>query len=206
MKLFYSPTSPFVRKVNVFAIESGLDKKIEWMQTNPWQAEDILTAENPLSQVPTLITDDGMILYDSRVICEYLDTLHSANKLIPEQGELRWPALQLQALADGILEAGISRFLERKRDVAIQSKEWDSTQKIAVERALNTLESSVADWSVNNGGLTIGVISVACTLGWLDFRFSEEDWRVAHPDLAKWFDVFSQRDSMRNTLPKELTV
>ena len=204
MKLFYSPTSPFVRKVNVFAIESGLDEKIEWVATNPWQAEDILTAENPLSQVPTLITDDGMILYDSRVICEYLDTLHFENKFFPEQNELRWSALRLQALADGILEAGISRFLERKRDVAIQLESWDSTQKIAVERALNTLESSVADWSVN-GGLTIGVISVACTLGWLDFRFSEEDWREAHPNLAKWFDVFSQRDSMRNTLPKELT-
>lgn len=204
MKLYYSPTSPFVRKVNVFAIEAGLDDQIEWVRTNPWQAEDILTAENPLSQVPTLITDDGMILYDSRVICEYLDTLHSVNKFFPEQNELRWPALRLQALADGILEAGISRFLERKRAVAMQSEDWDSMQKIAVERALNALENSVADWS-GYSSLNIGVISVACTLGWLDFRFSDEDWRAAQPNLAKWFEVFSQSDSMRNTLPKELT-
>lgn len=203
MKLYYSPTSPFVRKVNVFAIESGLEDQIEWLRTNPWQSEDVLTSVNPLSQVPTLITDDGMILYDSRVICEYLDSLRTASKLIPEEAELRWPALRLQALADGILEAGISRFLERKRESALQSADWDSMQKISIERALIALENSVVDWS-NYTALNIGVISVACTLGWLDFRFAEEDWREAHPQLAKWFAGFSQRDSMRNTLPKEL--
>lgn len=129
MKLYYSPTSPFVRKINVFAIESGLDKQVEWVRTNPWLVEDILTAENPLSQVPTLITDDGMVLYDSSVICEYLDSLHAGNKLIPKQGESRWKALRLQALADGILNAGILRFLEKKRAPENQSDDWDATQK-----------------------------------------------------------------------------
>lgn len=113
MKLYYSSTSPFVRKVNVFAIETGLDTQIEWVKTNPWQAEDILTAENPLSKIPTLITDDGMVIYDSSVICEYLDSLHSGEKLIPPQGESRWQVLCLQALADGILDSGVLRFLEK---------------------------------------------------------------------------------------------
>ena len=113
MKLYYSSTSPFVRKVNIFSIETGLDKQIEWVKTNPWQAEDDLTAENPLSKIPTLITDDAKVIYDSRVICEYLDSVHTVEKLIPEQGEARWQVLRLQALADGMLDAGILRFMEK---------------------------------------------------------------------------------------------
>jgi len=200
MKLYYSSTSPFVRKVNVFAIETGLDKQIEWVKTNPWQAEDILTAENPLSKIPTLITDDGMVIYDSRVICEYLDTLHSVNKLHPENGETRWKSLRLQALADGILESGIARFLEKKRSLEQQSSDWDAVQKKSVERGLDYLESTVSDWAAN---LDIGVISVACVLGWLDFRFSNEDWRSTHPKLNSWFEQFSKRTSMVKTIPFE---
>lgn len=203
MKLYYSPTSPFVRKINAFAIETGLDKNIEWVKTNPWQAEDILTAENPLSQVPTLITDDGMVLYDSSVICEYLDSLHSGKKLIPAVSKARWQALRLQALADGILNAGILRFLENKRAVEKQSDEWDATQKKSVERSLDYLERTVADWCDN---LDIGVVSVACTLGWLDFRFANEDWRSSHEKLTRWFEEFSNRPSMTQTTPAEPTV
>lgn len=205
MKLYYSPTSPFVRKVNVFAIESALDDQIEWVKTNPWQVEDVLTSVNPLSQVPTLITDDGKVLFDSRVICEYLDSLRTSSKLIPEQEDLRWPALRLQALADGILESGISRFLERKREADKRSTDWDELQKNSIERALNLLESDCADWS-SGTGLNIGLISAACALGWLDFRFADEAWREARPQLTKWFEGVSQRDSMRNTMPKEALV
>jgi glutathione S-transferase len=201
MKLYYSTTSPFVRKVNVFAIETGLDKQIELIKTNPWQAEDVLTAENPLSKVPTLITAEGMVIYDSRVICEYLDSLHDGEKLFPLNPKARWQALSLQALADGILEAGIARFLERKRDVALQSKDWDALQKKSVVRCLDNLEDTFVIWSVAK--LSIGTISVACVLGWLDFRFSDEDWRVTRPDLAAWFEKFAARPSMTSTTPKE---
>ena len=142
MKLYYSTTSPFVRKVNVLAIEVGLDKQIEWVTTNPWQAEDELTAENPLSKIPTLITDSEKVIYESRVICEYLDSLHDGNKMIPTEGESRWQVLRLQALADGILEAGILRFLERKRSAEQQSEDFDSMQKNSVERGLNYLENT----------------------------------------------------------------
>lgn len=200
MKLYYSPTSPFVRKINVFAIETGLDTQIEWVNTNPWQVEDILTAENPLSQVPTLITDEGMVLYDSSVICEYLDSQHSSDKMIPVEDELRWPALRLQALADGILNAGILRFLEKKRDLDKQSADWDSTQKKSVARSLAYLERTVADWADD---LNVGVLSIACVLGWLDFRFVDEDWRASCPQLDAWFESFSVRPSMRKTTPAE---
>lgn len=202
MKLYYSPTSPFVRKINVFAIETGLDKQIEWVKTNPWQVEDILTAENPLSQVPTLITDDGMVLFDSSVICEYLDSLHTDKKLIPEKSKLRWQVLRLQALADGILDAGILRFLEKKRSSELQSIDWDAVQKKSVERSLDYLENTVPDWGEN---LDVGVLSIACALGWLDFRFSGEDWRVNHSKLNSWYEHFSTRPSMTQTMPAEPT-
>lgn len=200
MKLYYSPTSPFVRKINVFAIEAGLDKNIEWVKTNPWLVEDVLTAENPLSQIPTLITDDGLVLYDSSVICEYLDSLHSGEKLIPQQGASRWLVLRLQALADGILNAGILRFLETKRTSEKQSIEWDTTNKKSVQRSLDYLESTLSDWGDN---LDVGVLSIACTLGWLDFRFAEENWRENHPKLNAWFEEFSKRPSLVQTMPAE---
>jgi len=200
MKLYYAPVSPFVRKVNIFAMEIGLDKKIEWLRTNPWQAEDKLTAENPLSKIPTLITDDDKVIYDSRVICEYLDSLHNGDKLIPEKGEKRWQVLRLQALADGILDAGILRFMEKKRPAELQSKDWDNMQQKSVERGLDYLENSISGWSDN---LDIGVITVACVLGWLDFRFADEDWRTRRPQLKSWFEPFSKRPSMVKTMPTE---
>lgn len=201
MKLYYSSTSPFVRKVNIFAIEAGLDDQLEWVTTNPWQAEDHLTTENPLSKIPTLITDDGEVIYDSGVICEYLDSLHNGEKLIPGGDKARWQILRLQALADGILDAGILRFMERKRASEMQSKDWDDMQKGAVERGLDYLERSFSDWA--NHGLNLAVISVACVLGWLDFRFSDENWRANRPNLNQWFDEISSQDSMLKTLPKE---
>ena len=200
MKLYYSPTSPFVRKVNVLASEAGLAEKIEWVKTNPWQAEDILTAENPLSKIPTLITDDDKVIYDSRVICEYLDTLHNGNKFHPENTDERWQVLRLQALADGILEAGIARFLEKKRSAEQQSIDWDNTQRDAIKRGLDYLESTVSVWGDH---LDIGVITIACTLGWLDFRIPNEDWREKCPQLKTWFIEFSKRESMLTTMPAE---
>jgi len=200
MKLYYASASPFVRKVNVFAIEVGLDKQIEWLTTNPWQAEDKLTAENPLSKIPTLITDKGDVIFDSRVICEYLDSLHSGDKLIPVKDKKRWQVLCLQALADGVLDSGILRLMERKRVAEQQSKDWDGMQKNSIERGLDHLENTVSDWANN---VDIGVISVACVLGWLDFRFADENWRINRSKLNNWFEQFSKRPSMLKTIPVE---
>lgn len=199
MKLYYSATSPYVRKVNVCAIELGLDEKLERIFTNPWEKDDKLLADNPLSKVPTLITDDGIVLYDSPVICEYLDTVQGGGVLIPASGTEHWNELRLQALGDGILDAAVLRFLERKRPNFQQSSEWDSIQQSAIQRALESLESKVNEWKAD---VTIGQIAVACALGYLDFRFAEDNWRQGQPGLTGWFETFAQRESMQATIPK----
>ena len=199
MKLYYSATSPYVRKVNVCAIELGLDEKLERIFTNPWEKDDKLLADNPLSKVPTLITDDGIVLYDSPVICEYLDTVQGGGVLIPASGTEHWNVLRLQALGDGILDAAVLRFLERKRPNFQQSSEWDSIQQSAIQRALEYLESKVNEWKTD---VTIGQIAVACALGYLDFRFAEDNWRQGQPGLTGWFETFAQRESMQATIPK----
>ena len=201
MKLYYSATSPYVRKVNVFTIEAGLDDKIENITTNPWVTDASLLADNPLSKVPTLILDDGTVLYDSPVICEYLDSLNTGQKLIPVAGMERWMALRLQALGDGILDAAVMRFLERKRPELQQSSDWDATQLSAIHRALVYLENNIDDW---NKDLTIGQITVGCALGYLDFRFASDSWRENQPLLAKWYSSFAERTSMQITQPQSV--
>jgi glutathione S-transferase len=199
MNLYYSLTSPYVRKVNVCAIELGLDDKLERIVTNPWETDESLLEDNPLSKVPTLITDDGIVLYDSPVICEYLDTVYGDQALIPAGGAERWSALRLQALGDGMMDAAVLRFLERKRPAPQQSREWDKMQRITIQRALNYLEDKVSDWKTD---VTIGQITVACALGYLDFRFAEDNWRQGQPGLVSWFADFSERTSMQATLAK----
>ncbi len=201
MKLYFSTSSPFVRKVNVCAIELGLDKKIERILTNPWVDNAGLLADNPLSKVPTLVTDDGMVIYDSPVICEYLDSLHNGDKLIPASGRERWEVLRLQALADGLTEAAVLRFLERSRDVTLRSADFEAKQKAAVQRALTYLEQQALGWGES---LNVGVVAVACALGYLDFRFADEPWREACPALTGWFGKMMQRDSLATTLPKPM--
>lgn len=200
MKLYYAPASPFVRKVSIVAIETGLEKSIERIGTNPWQAEEALTSENPLSKIPTLITDDGLVLYDSCVICEYLDSLHSGEKIIPESGEARWQVLRLQALADGLLDSGILRLREKMRPEQEYSPDWDVMQKGAVERALNQLEQSISSW--DKTALNLGSVTVAVALAWLDFRFPDEDWRLNRSKLSAWYELFSKRPSMLETVPQ----
>jgi glutathione S-transferase len=198
MKLYYSATSPYVRKVNVFAIEAGLDDKLEMIPTNPWVEDNNLLADNPLSKVPTLIMDDGSVLYDSPVICEYLDSLSSWKKLIPIAGMDRWKALRLQALGDGILDTAVLRFLEHKRPEVQQSSAWDAAQSSAIQRTLDYLETNIADWPNN---ITIGQIAIGSALGYLEFRFAKNNWRENHPLLADWYSVFSERSSMQMTAP-----
>lgn len=199
MKLYYSPTSPYVRKVNVFAIEAGLDGELEKIATNPWVEDAKLLADNPLSKVPTIVLNNGTVLYDSPVICEYLDSLNQGKKLIPATGMERWEALRLQALGDGVLDAAVLRFLEQKRPVSEQSSDWNNMQRLTIQRALNYLEDVVDEWGTD---VTIGQITIACALGYLDFRFADENWHQHQPELARWFTEFSKRFSMEATLPE----
>lgn len=199
MKLRWSPTSPYVRKVVMVAIERGLEDSIEKQKTDAWSPETDLPTDNPLGKVPALILDDGSALYDSPVIAEYLDSLNGGPRLFPAAGPARWTALRLQALSDGICDAAILRRLEGARPDGEKSPGWMERQRKAVVRALDVLESEAAQ--LGQEPFTIGTLSVLVALGYLDFRFPQDAWREGRPALAAWFETASDRDSFRLTAP-----
>jgi len=202
MKLRYSPTSPYVRKVSVTAIELGLAERIERVPTDTQDRNSGIAEHNPLGKVPALILDDGGLLYDSPVICEYLDSLHDGPRLFPAEGPERWTALRRQALGDGILDAAILRMIEtRRRPEDLRWQRWIAHQTAKITRALDQFEADAADLE---GPPTIGQITAGCALGYLNFRFPELDWRTGRTKLAAWYENFAQRPSMRETAPKTL--
>ena len=196
MKLFYSPSSPFVRKVMACAIARGLDQRIETVPTNPHQSPADLLAANPLSKVPGLITDDGIGLFDSPVICEYLDSLGSAAPLFPPAGPARWRALRFQAMADGILDAAVGRRMEQGRPQEAARDAAMARMAAAVARTLDQLETDPP-----GAALDIGSIAVACALGYLDFRFGAEPWRTGRPKLTAWFAAIEKQPAIARTAP-----
>lgn len=202
MKLYFSSASPYVRKVMIAAIETGLDKKIEPMPTNvlPVKPNAELARDNPLMKVPTLVTDGGEALFDSRVICEYLDSLHDGRKLVPAAGGERWRVLRLQALGDGILDAGIiTRYELIIRPIEKQWNDWIGGQTKKITQGLDLAEAESAQLA---GPVNLGQIAVACAIGWLEFRKPIGDIRGGRPKLFQWYDEFSKRPSMQATVPK----
>lgn len=195
MKLRYSATSPFVRKVHVLAIETGQIDRIELAKTVTTDPD--LGRDNPLQKVPAMELDDGSSLYDSRVICEYLDSL-AGGKFFPPAGPARWTALRRQALADGMMDAAILRMMESRKPENLRSADWDQRQKLKVTQGLAALESDHL-----GPQLDIGTLTVAIVLDYLDFRFKAEDWRPAQPKLAAWHKTFSERASLKKTLPHD---
>jgi len=196
VKLHHSPTSPYARKVRICAITRGIDGRIELMRTNPNESPVALLADNPLSKVPTLVTDDGVALFDSPAICEYLDSVGEAMAMFPEHGAARWQALKLQAMGDGILDACVPRRTELARPQDEGRAASVARMRAAVERTLDALEVEPP-----HKGLDIGSITVACALGYLDFRFPQEPWRETRPKLAAWFAAFSQDPAVAATAP-----
>lgn len=200
MKLHYNPASPYVRKVRVFAIETGLMERIELAKVaiTPVGPDQQLCADNPIGKIPTLVRDDGSALFDSRVICEYLDGLHDRERLFPDAGEARWMALRRQALADGLLDAAVgTRYETFLRPESLRWPDWVEGQMQKVRRSLDHLEhESLGD------AVDIGTISVACALGYLDFRYPDEGWRKDRPRLEVWFEKFAARPSMSETRPE----
>lgn len=200
MQLIYAAASPFARKVRVLAHEAGLLERIELLDTAvlPTTLNEQVNARNPLGKIPVLLTDDGEALYDSRVICEYLDTLHQGRKVLPE-GAARWQVLRLAALADGLMDAALlARYERGVRPAELQWSAWLDGQLGKVQRALAELERQVGQLQ---GPLDLAQIGVACALGYLDFRFADIDWRVSHPGLATFQQAFAQRDAMRSSAP-----
>jgi glutathione S-transferase len=198
MKLRYSGASPFVRKVMVVAHEHGLADRIERLPADPWDPKTDLISQNPLSKVPALILDDGMVLFDSPVICEYVDAQGGGPTLYPPPGPARWRALRQQALADGILDAGITTRRERMRPDGERSAGAIDRQMNVLKRGLATLENWAGEIE---GPLTIGQVTVGCCLGWIDFRDMAPGWRDGAPKLARWFEGFGKRPSMAATMP-----
>ena len=200
MKLRYAATSPYVRKVTVLLHETGQFGDVELVPTNVWDPATDVAGDNPLGKVPALILDDGTVLFDSPVICEYLDAQHDGETLLPAPGPERWAALRLQALADGGLDALLLRRMEGLRETAQQSETWIAHQVHAVDRIFDALEREAATL---NDALTIGTITVGCLLGYRDFRFGADGWRNRWPKLAAWYETFAQRPSMQATVPKD---
>ena len=199
MKLRHSPTSPFVRKVMVAAYELDLEPRIERIPTRvqPTQRNDEVVRDNPLVKIPALTTDDGFVIYDSPVICEYLDGLSGAPKLHPAEPKARLVALRRQALGDGFLDLLVLLRDERLRaDPSDAHKASAAVRKAAV---LKSLDAEAAALSAAPFG--IGHIAIGCALSYLDFRYADEDWRKDHPRIAGWHASFAARPSVRATEP-----
>ena len=196
MKLAYSPASPYVRKVNACAIARGIDKQIEIWKVGT--TDPALLEFNPLSKVPTLITDDGARLYDSPVICEYLDSVGSAPKLFPAAGPARWKAIAQQALGDGIIDAT----QPRRREIALPQ---DDGRKAYIELQQGKVKRALAELEKEAGSLgdlkTIGEITIGCALGYLDFRYANEPWRPGHPKLEAWYAKVVKLPPLAETVP-----
>ncbi len=207
MQLRHAPTSPYARKVRVLVLEAGLMDRIELVATNPYEDRD-LSAFNPLSTVPVLQTDDGMLLCDSPVICAYLDSLQEGESFTPDSDKARFEDLNLQALADGLLDAALSRMGEiRLRPEALQWDGHHERMRAKVSRVLDLFEKLAAEGSLRSiapsARPSLGHIAVGCALGYLDLRFGSENWREGRTALTAWYETFSGRPSMQDTRPPE---
>lgn len=203
MKLFYNPASPFVRKVLVTAIECGVEDRIttEPLALTPVSPSDSLNSDNPLGKIPALVLDSGDTLYDSRVICEYINEL--GNGVLFPVDHTRWDNLRRQAIADGICDAAVVvRYETFVRPLDKQWNQWIDNQKQKFRRALQALESQVTTF---DGTIDIGTLSIAIALDYIDFRYADEDWRKAHAALADWHASISERPSLQQTLPADLS-
>jgi glutathione S-transferase len=198
MKLRFSPTSPYVRKVMMLAHEAGLADRIESVLTDSWSADSDLAQDNPLGKVPALLSEDGVFI-DSPIICEYLDSRHGGRRFFPAEGPARWRAQRLHALGDGILDAAVGHVIEElRRPKNYVYPGYLERQSEKIRRTLDVLE---AEAGTLGEAETIGDIAVACALGYLDFRLARLDWREGRPALAAWYARIATRPSMAATEP-----
>lgn len=200
MKLIASYTSPYVRKVRVVMAEKHID--CEFVEDNVWAATTKATLYNPLTKVPILVLDDGTALYDSRVIAEYLDGVTPVSRLIPEGGRERAIVKRWEALGDGISDAAIAIFIERKRALALQGQDWMLRQRAKTESAIAAVARDLGERDYCHGvNLSLGDIAVACSLLWIEFRLPEINWRATYPNLKSWIEKIEARASFADTKP-----
>jgi len=198
MKLYFSPTSPYVRKVRVVAIEKGLADRIELVPATPWPDPAVVASANPLGKVPALTLEDGSTLYDSPVICEYLDQLVPAQPLIPREGPQRWGVLRRQALADGILDAAVAIVLERRRPEAQRSPEAMTRAEQAIRRSVAALGGELRPLEAP---FDLGQIALAVALGYLEFRLSDLELGTRSGPAHAFWQAVKSRPSLAATRP-----
>ncbi len=203
MKLWYSPASPFVRKCLIVAHERGLADRIEVMNAaasvvNPDQR---IVEFNPSGKIPTMVLEDGQVLFDSRVICAFLDSLHDRKKLTPRSGAKRFEVMTLEALGDAIMDAAVNnRYETAMRPEELRWQAWSDGQMGKVNASLDQIEER---WLGSLGRTpNMGSIAIAAALGYLDYRYPDLKWRKNRKKLARWFKRFSERPSFQNTQPE----
>lgn len=200
MKLVTSLTSPYGRKARIFLLEKKISFQLE--VENPWLPDTLVPQFNPLGKVPVLVLEDGISVFDSRVIVEYLDHLTPVAHLIPSEPKNRMIVRGVEALADGVTDAAVAVFLERKRAPEQQSTDWMTLQEKPLFRGLEALSEALGEkpWFLGNS-MTLADIACGCMLGYLALRFPEIDWRTAHANLAKLADKLAARPSFQETVP-----
>lgn len=201
MQLISLAASPFARKARVMIIELGLQDRVEIVDpgaVTPVSNNDSLNRVNPLGMIPALLLDNGEAIYDSPVICEYLNHIADGT-LFPTEANARFKALQLQALADGVMDLSVAlRYELAMRPAELQWQDFITHQEEKIARGLAQLEQQCDEFSHEP---TIGEISVACALGYRDFRYGAEVWRTDHPKLADWSRLMMMRESLSSTIP-----
>ncbi|MDP6993619.1 MAG: glutathione S-transferase N-terminal domain-containing protein [Woeseiaceae bacterium] len=201
MELFFSPTSPYVRKVLILANEIGIADQIEFIDRHPHPVDrdPSIVAKNPTGKVPTLLLDDGTALYDSRVICRYLASLSTGPTMYPTAASDLWQVLTLEALADGLLDAALIIYyetFERPKDQIWE--DWLAGQWEKIDSTVDEYERVLDNYT---GQVNAATIAIACTLGYLDFRFEDHLWRPGHAGIQAWYEEFAKRPSMQATVP-----
>ncbi|MCX7141944.1 MAG: glutathione S-transferase family protein [Proteobacteria bacterium] len=208
MRLFTTPASPWVRRCVVAIMELGLESKVEFVPTrwpHTWATKTVafdpaFLDATPVGRIPALVTDEGLRLTDSGAICDYLNAELGGYKLMPASGAARWRMQSVIAIANGLVEAQISRRAELLRDAREGSGDFIEKMRQREQRCFMALEPAVAGFGT---GVDLAQIAAATACGYADFRYPAEDWRGASPGLAHWFAQFSERPSMRATKPVE---
>lgn len=200
MKLYSSLTSPYGRKVRIVLLEKKIPFQLQ--VENPWLPDSKIGEVNPLGKVPVLVLEDGVSVFDSRVIVEYLDMLSPVAHLIPSDAKSRMMVRGVEALADGITDAAVAIFLERKRAEDKQDLDWIALQEKALYRGLAALSEALGDKALYLGlTLTLADIAAGSMLGYLDLRFPQINWREMHPNLAEFAGKLGERVSFKDTVP-----
>jgi glutathione S-transferase len=199
MRLFWSSRSPFVRKAMIAAHETGVASRIETVRVEVavTKLNSDVMAHNPLNKIPTLVLEDGGVLYDSRVICEYFDSLNTGPKLFPSDPSQRWISLRREAIGTGIMENGVAGIGERARPEALQSQPHLAAYRAKIHSALDYLDADAS--ALSQARFSIGHLSIGCALGYLDFRYADDDWRKGRARLAEWHEGFAERASFKQT-------